>query len=170
MFTVACAPKVVAPPPPPPPPDVIAKVTAAKKIFISNAGENRQFAHDIPGGVNETYNEFYAAIKQWGYFQLVDSAAQADLIFQIQGTEQLPDVEHTGMGVENKDYTATLYPPMLNLSIIDPATQTPLYEIVMRAGRGSNIPKGRIAFTQSIGVLTDKIKALVAAPAPTQNP
>jgi hypothetical protein len=32
------------------------------------------------------------------------------------------------------------------------------------------LPKGKIAFTQSIGVLTDKIKALVAVPAATQNP
>jgi hypothetical protein len=46
----------------------------------------------------------------------------------------------------------------------------PVYSIVVPAGRGSNKAKGAVAFTQSIGVLTDKIKALVAVPAATQNP
>ena len=104
--TVAFAQKGKLPPSPPPPPPlaVIAKVTAAKKIFVSNAGADTYFVHDIPGGANVTYNEFYAALKQWGYFELVDSATQADLIFQIQGTEQLPDVENDGRGVLDKNY------------------------------------------------------------------
>jgi hypothetical protein len=33
-----------------------------------------------------SYNELYAALKPWGYFQLVDSPAQADLIFEIRST------------------------------------------------------------------------------------
>jgi hypothetical protein len=73
-----------APPPPPPPLSVVAKVTAAKKIFVSNAGADDSFMHDIPGGPNGTYNELYASLKQWGYFQLVDSPSQADLIFEIR--------------------------------------------------------------------------------------
>jgi hypothetical protein len=166
---MGCMQQVVVPPPQPPPPDVISRVTAAKKIFVSNAGADTYFAHDIPGAANVTYNEFYAALKQWGYFQLVASATQADLIFQIQGTEELPDIEHTGTGVKNKDYTSTLYPPMLNLSILDPS-QLLLFKIVIPAGRGSNKAKGAIAFTQSIDALTDRVKALVATPVPTQNP
>jgi hypothetical protein len=170
--TVAFAQKGKHPPPPPPPPPlaVIAKVTASKKIFVSNAGADTYFVHDIPGGANVTYDEFYAALKQWGYFELVDSTRQADLIFQIQGTEQLPDVENDGRGVLNKNYSAAFYPPMLNLSILDPSTRDLLYKIVLPAGRGSNIPRGKIAFTQSIDALTAQIKALVAAPPPTQNP
>jgi hypothetical protein len=79
------------------------------------------FVHDIPGGANVTYDEFYAVLKQWGYFELVDSTTQADFIFQIQGTEQLQDVENDGRGVRNKNYSATSYPPMLKLSIFDPS-------------------------------------------------
>ena len=94
------------------------------------------------------YDEFYAALKQWGYFELVDSATQADLIFQIQGTEQLPDVENDGKGVLNKDYSATFYPPRLNLSTLDPS-QHLLYKVVLPAGRAGNIPKGKIAFSKS---------------------
>jgi hypothetical protein len=161
--------KLAPPPTPPPPLAVVAKVTAAKKIFVSNAGADTYFVHDIPGGANVTYDEFYAALKQWGYFELVDSTAQADLIFQIQGTEQLPDVENDGRGVLNKDYSTTSYPPMLNLSILDPSRHL-VYKIVMPAGRAGNIPKGKVAFAKSIDALTAQVKALVAAPARTQNP
>ena len=169
--TVAVAQKGKHSPPPPPPAPfaVIAKVTAAKKIFVSNAGEETYFVHDIPGGANVTYDEFYAALKQWGYFELVDSATQAEFIFQIQGTEQLPDVENDGRGLQNKDYSAAFYPPMLNLSILDPS-QHLVYKIVLPAGRAGNIPKGKIAFAKSIDALTAQVKALVAAPALSQNP
>jgi hypothetical protein len=155
--------------PPTPTPDVIAKVTAAKKIFVSNLGENGQFAHDIPGGVNIAYREFYATLKEWGCFQLVDSPAQADLIFEIQGFEELEDIDHTGRGIRNEDYTVTQYPPMLYLSILDPS-QHLLYKIALPAGRAGNIPKGKIAFAKSIDALTDKVKDLVAAPAATKTP
>jgi hypothetical protein len=169
LLIVACYQVVPAPPPPPPSSEAIAKVTAAKKIFVSNLGEARDFANDIPGGVNVTYNEFCAALKQWGYFQLVDSPAQADLVFEIQGTEQIPDVEHRGIGSQNKDYSVTRHPPLLNLTILD-TQQHVLYQIVLPAGRAGNIPKGKIAFAQSIDALTDQVKALVASPAPPQNP
>ena len=155
----------------PPPPDVIAKVTAAKKIFVSNLGEDPEYIHEIPGGPNVTYDEFYASLKQWGYFQLVDSAAQADLIFEIKGAERTEDTEWTpGPGLRPDDITTTVYPALLWLSIFD-SSQHFLYRIVLPAGRAGNIPKGKIAFAKSIDALTDKVKALVVAvPAPTKNP
>jgi hypothetical protein len=47
--TVAFAQKGEHPPsaPPPPPSAVIAKVTAAKKVFVSDAGAETYFVHDI---------------------------------------------------------------------------------------------------------------------------
>ena len=166
ILTVACA-RTPAPLPPPPPPAVIARVTAAKKIFLSNAGADSYFVSDIPGGANVSYNELYSSLKQWGYFQLVDSATQADLIFEIRSTESC-DWEHTG-NITANHYNQACSAPFLNLSILDPSTRASLYTIVLPAGRGSTIPKGKIAFTQSIEVLTNKIKALVVSPAPTQK-
>jgi len=168
-LTVGCLRVKPSPPPLPPSPDAIARLIAAKKIFLSNAGADSNFTHDIPGGANVSYNELYASFQQWGHFQLVDSAAQADLVFEIRGAERLADVDHTGRGLSPDDYTVTKYPPMLNLSILDPSTKDTLYKIVLPAGRGPNIPKGKIAFTQSIELLTDKIKTLVFEPAATQN-
>jgi hypothetical protein len=163
---------VVAPPPPPPPPplSVISQVTAAKKIFLSNAGADHGFPQLIPGGPNVAYNELYASLKQWGYFQLVDSPSQADLIFEIRSSTIVHDDVKPGGNVNIASDTTEAYIPIFTLSIFEASTHDPVYSIVMPAGRGSNKAKGAIAFTQSIGVLTDKIKALVSVPAPPQNP
>jgi hypothetical protein len=149
---------------------VIAKVTAAKKIFLSNGGVDKGFTHFIPGGPDVSYNELYAALKQWGYFQLVDSPAQADLIFDIRSTVDMHTEFVYSLNPDKVGHDETGYIPILTLSISDASTHAPIYSIVIDAGRGSNIPKGKIAFAKSITALTDKVKALVAAPAPTQNP
>jgi hypothetical protein len=161
---VACAQRVVAPPAP----DVISRIASAKHVFLSNAGEDSYFVNDIPGGADISYNELYTSLKQWGRFQLADSPSKADLIFEVRGTEAC--TWNPKGNITNNRYTQVCSAPMLNLSILDPSTQDLLYKIVMPAGRASNIPKGKIAFSQSIDTLTDKIKALVAAPAPPQNP
>ena len=163
---------MVAPPPPPPPPSlaVISQVTAAKKIFLSNGGVDDIFNHFIPGGPNVSYNELYVSLKQWGHFQLVDSPAQADLIFEIRSTVIVGQYVVNGGNANIATDTTESYKPIFTLSIIDPSTHAPVYSIEMPAGRGSNKAKGAIAFTQSIGVLTDKIKVLVAVPAVSQNP
>jgi hypothetical protein len=155
-------------PAPPPPLAVIARVTSAKKIFLSNAGADNYFVNDIPGGADVSYNELYASLKQWGYFQLVDSLAQADLIFEIRGTETC-DWNQRG-NITRDHYVQVCSAFMLNLSILGPSTQGLLYKIVLAAGRAGNIPKGKIAFAKSIDALTAQVKALVAAPALSQNP
>jgi hypothetical protein len=169
MLTAACA-RNEAPPPQPPPPGVISRVTAAKTIFLSNAGVNDYFANDIPGGANVAYNELYAALQQWGYFQLADSPAHADLIFQIRGTERMPQLERTGIALDQA--VATQHPAMLELSILTPSTQAPatlappslvlIDTLSLPAGRGPNLPKGTAAFANSIDWLAYKVKLLVA--------
>jgi hypothetical protein len=149
---------------------VVAKLTAAKKIFLSNLGADRSFLQLMTGGPNGTYSELYASFKEWGYFQLVDSPSQADLIFEIRSSVNIHEYVKNGGNVNIASDTIEAYFPIFTLSIFEASTHDPVYSIVMPAGRGSNIPKGKIAFTQSIGVLTDKVKALVSVPAPTQNP
>jgi hypothetical protein len=160
ILLIACA--RTEPPPQPPPPDVISRVTAAKSIFLSNAGVNDYFASEIPGGPNVAYNEFYAALQQWGYFQLADSPAHADLILQIRGTEQMPQLQRTGIALDQA--VAMQHFPMLELSILDPSTLTPIDTLSLPASRGPNIPKGTAAFANSIDWLAYKLKLLVATP------
>lgn len=160
LLPLACA-RETPPPSPQPPPDVVTRVTAAKTIFLSNAGANDSFGYEIPGGPNVSYNELYAALKQWGYFQLVDSPAHADLIFQIRGTELIPNLENT----LSEHPIARQHAPKLEIAILDPHTvSTPIDTLTSLAGRGTDIPKGSIAFARSIEVLTYQISTLVAVP------
>jgi hypothetical protein len=168
-LSIACQTSTLAPPPPPPlpaptqpaSPAVIARVTAAKTIFLSNAGGNDPFTLEIPGGPDVAYNELYAALQQWGYFQLVDSPAHADLIFQIRGTELAPELVQTP---DNQHIIARQHAPKLVLTILSPSDPTPIDTITTLAGRGTNIPKGTIAFAQSIEWLTYQISTRVSAP------
>jgi hypothetical protein len=161
LLPLACARETSSPSPQPPPPGVVSRVTAAKTIFLSNAGANDSFGYEITGGPNVTYNELYASLKQWGYFQLVDSPSHADLIFQIRGTELLPNLENTF----SAHVIAKQHAPKLELTILDPhSLSTPIDTLTVLAGRGTDISKGTIAFAQSIEVLTYQIGTLVAVP------
>ncbi len=64
-----------------------AQIAAAQKVFISNAGgESLETVIDetvFNGGPDRPYNEFYAAMKSWGRFDLVSSPADADLVLEI---------------------------------------------------------------------------------------
>ena len=160
----------LAPPPPPPlppptqpaSPAVIARVTAAKTLFLSNAGANDSFALTIPGPPNLTYNEFYAALQQWGYFRLVDSPAHADLILQIRSTELAPSLVPT---IDSQHIVAQQHAPTFVLTLLDPHDPaTPLDTITTLAGRGTNLSKGAIAFAQSIEWLTYQFSTRVSAP------
>ena len=52
---------------------------------------------NVPGGSNEPYNRFYAAMKSWGRYELVASPADADWVFEIRFTAPLVDSGTTAM-------------------------------------------------------------------------
>src|ERR1700676_192825 len=55
------------------PAPIPAQILSAKKVFIANGGgdESRNEATSYSGGPARTYNEFYAAMKSWGHYDLV---------------------------------------------------------------------------------------------------
>jgi hypothetical protein len=67
------------------------QIATAKKVFIANAGgECSPFRQtEFSGGPDVAYNEFYAAMKQWGHFTLVSAPADADLVMEIHFACQL---------------------------------------------------------------------------------
>lgn len=71
-----------------PPAPVPPLILAAKKVFIANGGgdESRFDWPQYTGGPDRLYNEFYAAMKSWGRYELVDSPGDADLVFEIRLT------------------------------------------------------------------------------------
>jgi hypothetical protein len=71
----------------PVPAPVPVQIVAAQKVFISNAG-GESFETIINqtvfnGGPDRPYNQFYAAMKDWGRYELVSSPADADLVLEI---------------------------------------------------------------------------------------
>jgi hypothetical protein len=64
------------------------QILNAKKVFIANGGGD-QSSFDTPqysGGPDRLYNEFYAAMKSWGRYELVATPAEADLVFEVRLT------------------------------------------------------------------------------------
>lgn len=61
------------------------QIFSAKKIFIANANDDCLSQGAIESGCthNAFYNEFYAAMKKWGHFDLASSPAEADLVFEL---------------------------------------------------------------------------------------
>ena len=56
-------------------------------MFISNAGgESFEGVIDqtvFNGGPDRPYNQFYAAMKAWGRYEVLSSPPDADLVFEI---------------------------------------------------------------------------------------
>ena len=73
------------------PAPVPSQIAAAKKVVISNAGNDIPSAYflDWLGNPDRTYNQFYSACKSWGRFELVPSPSDADLVFEIRSQNLL---------------------------------------------------------------------------------
>jgi hypothetical protein len=65
----------------PPLAPIPSQIIAGKKAFISNASGESAVAAGVP---DLTYNEFYAAMKSWGRFELVGAPTEADVVFEIR--------------------------------------------------------------------------------------
>lgn len=75
------------------------QIVTAKKVFIANGGGDDPGMPDplFSGGGDRPYNQFYAAMKNSGRYELVGSPSAADLIFDIRFTV-VPDRRPTGLG------------------------------------------------------------------------
>jgi hypothetical protein len=75
-------------PKPAPPAPVPAQILAGKTVFIVNDGADRGANPDAPfsGEPERAYNDFYAAMKAWGHYELVGSPSGADLLLELRFT------------------------------------------------------------------------------------
>ncbi|MDR3677504.1 MAG: hypothetical protein P4N24_18610 [Acidobacteriota bacterium] len=138
-----------------------AGITAGKRVFISNAGVDGTSlaAFKKAGGANQPYNEFYAAMKDWGRYELVGAPADADLVFEIRFAAPLVMVGNVNT-----------YGPELELAILDSKTHfrlwtftEPVEGAVLKATWDKN-------FSRGMGSLMANMKNLVAGPGSGGNP
>ena len=71
------------------------QIASAKKVFISNAGLDGMSlaAFRKLGDRNEPYNLFYGAMKAWGRYELTNSPADAELVYELRFTAPLVGVD-----------------------------------------------------------------------------
>jgi hypothetical protein len=145
----------------PPPAPVPASIATAKKVFIANAPGDILPAS--LGGPSRTYNEFYAATKSWGRYELVSAPADADLIFEISFANPVYGVNFMGP-------SGAL---LLKLVIVDPKTHIPLWwlseSFALKGGFSHRKETLTGNFDSAIANLVDDVRRLVGAPPVVSN-
>jgi hypothetical protein len=96
-------------------------IQTAKRVFLGNAGVD---GNSIPtfrnsGDVNQPYNWFYVAMKNWGRYELVGSPADADLVLEISFAAPLVGADKL-----------STFAPYLRLELLDAKTHFLLWTIV----------------------------------------
>ena len=137
-------------------------IAAAKKVFISNAPGSSLPAYF--GGPDRTYNEFYAAMKGWGRYELVAAPSDADLILEISFTSSL-----SGVGGTSTSGCISYSGSELRLVILDAKMHVPLWwfnEAVNPKSSFGHRPERAVdsAFSRSNATLMDDLKKLVSEP------
>lgn len=130
-------------PPAPPPAPVPGQILAARKIFISNGGEDTWLDYDPKHDPNLTYNEFYGDIKNWGKYELVSTPTDADVVFEIHLLFQERFVK-------------------LQLLILDPKSHITLWTLNQVANPANRDATARKNFDKAMNSLVATLKALVA--------
>ena len=93
------------------------QILTAKKVFISNARAEWNSVR-WSGSPERTYNEFYAAIKNMGRYQIVATPGDADMVLQITFLEPLESNGNTQVSS-----------PLFRLLLVDPKTNTILWTL-----------------------------------------
>jgi hypothetical protein len=136
------------------------QIAAARSVFIANGGgESLDTVIDqtvFNGGPDRPYNEFYAAMKGWGHYQIADSPAAADLVFEISW-----NLSDTGLKLPVLG--------QLRLLVIDPKTHVTLWTLTEYV-RGAILLGNRDKnFDYAMNAIVNRMKALeVPTPAAAQ--
>jgi hypothetical protein len=130
-------------PPAPPPAPAPSQIVAAKKVFISNGGEDTWLNYDPKHDPTLTYNEFYADMKSWGKYEVVSSPADADVVFEIHLVSQERSTQ-------------------LRLLILDPKTHITLWTLSQVANGANRDATTRKNFDKAMDSLVVTLKNLVA--------
>jgi hypothetical protein len=121
-----------------------AQIIAAKKVFISNGGEDAWLKFDPKHNPTLTYNEFYAQMKSWGKYELVSTPSAADVVFEIH------------LAVGENGYA-------LRLRILDPKTRITLWRINQWVNIANRAATARRNLDVAMNAVMESVKKLVAS-------
>ena len=144
------------------------QISAAKRVFIANAGGDDPGVaeHLFSGGQDRLYNQFYAAMKSAGNYELVGSPAEADLLFEIRFTV-IPDKRPSGFwGAQG---TSDANDAVFRLEIRDPKMNALLWAYnehmewaVLQSNRDKNFDQALARLVTDVAGLTTRAAAAMA--------
>jgi hypothetical protein len=139
----------------PPIAPVPAQILSGKRVFISNASG---LGEAPPGVADLTYNEFYAAIKTWGRYEIEAAPVDADLVFEIRLTSEVGTTTVTGgTGGSGKDFE-------FRLVVLDPKTRTVLWAFTEYVPQAGNHTASRKKFDDAMTSIVNDVKKLAGQP------
>jgi hypothetical protein len=145
------------------------QITTAKKVFIANGGGDEPGIYEpiFSGGVDRSYNQFYAAMKSAGRYELVGSPAEADLLFEIRFLVQPSETK-----VFKGDTLGPTYDPQFRLEIRDPKTNALLWAFtehmewaILQGNRNRNFDQASARIVSDVLALGTRAVAAATTPA-----
>jgi hypothetical protein len=134
-------------------PPVPPAITAAKKVFISNAGSDDASGKIFGIGPDHVYSEFYRQVQALNRFEIVSSPSDADLVLEINMTHSAdvpgPGAFRTGNGV-------------VRARIIDPKTHIVLWAFYQHPEIADRIHTYRKNTDKAITQIVSDLKAISA--------
>jgi hypothetical protein len=126
------------------------EIVAGQRAFISNGGDECYGLQEdkLSGGPNQSYNQFYANMKNWGRYTLVTNPADADLVFEIQFSCPY------GSG-NGGDYNG-----QFRLLILDPKTNVMLWTIIEHVEGAIRATTAEKNFAVAANAIVDDVKKL----------
>lgn len=131
------------------------QIISAKKVFIANAGHERNpDAYSYSGGTDRTYNQFYSAMKSWGRYEIVGAPADCDLVFEIRFI-------NTVVGGSSM---SPMISTQFRLKILDPKTHVVVWAFTEHAEWARSQGNRDKNFDEALGKVVDDVKNLAAPP------
>lgn len=137
------------------------QILTAKRVFISNAGAQSYGSESYfrltkyDGGADRFYNQLYAAMKNWGRYDLTDSPSTADVVYEARFTSPIVDKR------TKEDF---VYDPQLGLTILDPRTRIALWSLTEHIQSGRDRGSDNANFDSAVERIVAKAKMLVESP------
>lgn len=138
-----------------PPAPVPAQIVTGQKVFIANGGGlDASSAKQIGISPDRAYNDFYAAMKSWGRYELVSSPADADVIFEICFSTVVESVW------KGSSFDAFQF----RLVILDPKTHVSLWAFTKQARSKKDIDRLETSLMDDVKNLAARSAATTYAP------
>ena len=152
-----------------PPAPIPTQISAAKRVFIANGGGDDPGIYDsfFNRDVDRAYNQFYAAMKSAGRYELVGSPAEADLLLEIRFLVQPSETK-----VLKGDTFGPNYDPQFRLEIRDPKSNALLWGFtehmewaILQGNRNKNFDQASARIVTDVLALGTRALAAATTPA-----